>query len=72
MTVPMGTPEMPGVIKEMGEEEEEEEEEKKKNNPLVTKAGVNPYTSTISLRAMDPPTDEEMYERLSSKPGAEF
>ena len=62
MTVSMGMPEMPGVIKEL----------KEISKPSTIKVGFNMYTSTISLRAMDPPTDEEMYRRLSSKPGTEF
>ena len=58
MTVPMGMPEMPGVIKEM---------QGKMEKPFVIKVGFNMYTATASLRAMEPPTDEEMYRRLSSK-----
>lgn len=62
MTISMGMPGMPSVIKEL-----------KKRKPLgIIKVGVNVYTSTIPLRAMDPPTDEEMCIRLSSKPGADF
>ena len=56
----MGMPEMPGVINEMEKKMDEKE-------PFVIKAGFNMYTSTASLRAMEPPTDEEMYRRLSSR-----
>ncbi|EKE15776.1 MAG: hypothetical protein ACD_11C00105G0001 [uncultured bacterium] len=62
MTVSMGMPEMPGVIREL----------KETSKPPAIKVGFNMYTSTTSLRAMDPPTDEEMCRRLSSKPGTEF
>lgn len=57
MTTSMGMPEMPGVIKEL-----------KENNKLLTiKIGFNMYTSTASLRVMEPPTEEEMYRRLLSR-----
>jgi len=61
----MGMPGMPSVLKEFGEKDE-------KNKKRTVAVGHNMCTSTMSLEAMEPPTDEEVFDKLSSKPGKEF